>query len=132
MKSTITTITEAQIENLVDLFVNKNMVTFEREDIAPVIAGKKCVMLEAVQEEEGNEEFFRLIGNALNDIDEARDCQTMLVYFEVPDDENLSVLNEMGNFQCFSMDVSLDADIIWGEAPCRTGDCMKVTVVVAQ
>lgn len=75
MKYTISTVTEAQVETIVDLFVNKNsMVTFERDDIEPVIEGKACLMIEAIQEEENREEFFRLIRNELYERDGARDC----------------------------------------------------------
>lgn len=131
MKYTISTVTEAQVETIVDLFVNKNsMVTFEREDIEPVIEGKACLMIEAIQEEENREEFFRLIRNELYERDEARDCQSMLVYAEMPD-EDCSILDEMDALQSFLMDVSYGADIIWGVDTCNAIDGMKVIVVVA-
>ena len=131
MKYTISTVTEAQIETLVDLFVNKNrMVTLEREDIVPVIEGKNCLMIEAIQEEKDREEFFRLISSELYERDEARDCQLMLVYIEMPD-EDCPILDEMGALETFLMNVSFGADIVWGVNTCNAIDSMKVIVVVA-
>lgn len=131
MKYTTTSVTEAQIETIIDLLVNKNnMVTLEREDIMPVIEGKNCMMLEATQEEEDREKFFQLIRYEMNQMPELRDCQSMLVCFMEPEPYALS-LDELGAFIDLMMNVSSGADVVWGTTSGKDTDRLKVIVVVA-
>lgn len=132
MKSKTTTVTEAQIEDLVALLVNnKSMVALEREDVMSVVEGKNCKMFEAIQEEEGREEFFRLIEDELYQDSVARDCQSMLVCFVGPELNDLS-MDELCSFLDLLMKVSPDADVVWGTTSGNGTDRLKVIMIAGQ